>query len=540
MLSTAYAAAHPEWAGDVLFCMARAALLLGDVQAEEKMAARLAQLGSSHKNVLAGAYAEFIRAGIHADAGEQREAISGATSASEQLEATHQPELQAIASAEMCDVSVRAGRHDLGAIRCEDARRRWTELGDRYQIGRAYSSLSLIMARDRGDFREAIRLGERAQEEFRREGLPSLVAMVDDNLAGDYLEIGQPRKALELSRRALSFEERSGSPSHAFASRMSIATALSRLGRHAEALDTIERAIGDAKAINYEAALEDLYVTQIEIARGAGKPDLALDAADDAREIVKKLSDARREAAIAAAETRYRALAKQREIDRLDHENRVKVLELETAQARLHRQKLGIVLGIVVIVSLVAISVLLLLLLRAVRRSEREFELLSRTDPLTETSNRRALMQILESVLSRLVHDGDAAALLVIDADHFKHINDTWGHQAGDAALKHLVGQVRGHIRANDTLGRLGGEEFGLVLPGLSADDAVARAETIRGAIAGSAASIGGASIPLTVSIGVAPAEPGRYATVDEWIGAGDRALYAAKGAGRNRVELAD
>ena len=155
------------------------------------------------------------------------------------------------------------------------------------------------------------------------------------------------------------------------------------------------------------------------------------------------------------------------------------------------------------------------------------------TDPLTGAYNRRHLAQQLAS-LSR----PDSAvpgmnALLAIDVDHFKSINDRHGHAAGDAALVAMVAALSARKRHSDMLFRTGGEEFVLLLPRTSAQDAQQVAEALRLRIAGTDLLPGH---PITVSIGVG-VQQSQY-SADDWLGAADRALYQAKHNGRNRVEV--
>lgn len=125
----------------------------------------------------------------------------------------------------------------------------------------------------------------------------------------------------------------------------------------------------------------------------------------------------------------------------------------------------------------------------------------------------------------------------MVDADHFKRINDEFGHQTGDAVLCHLVSRIRQHMRSNDLLGRFGGEEFVLLLPGLDAGDAQVVAERIRTAICSHADPISNQAVILSVSLGVASADLHGH-DYTALVTAADLALYRAKAMGRNRVEI--
>ena len=133
-------------------------------------------------------------------------------------------------------------------------------------------------------------------------------------------------------------------------------------------------------------------------------------------------------------------------------------------------------------------------------------------------------------------------ALLMVDIDHFKRVNDHYGHLAGDHVLRHIVGVLRQRLRASDVLGRYGGEEFMVLLPDTDLHGAAQLAEQLRQAVQAAPCEWQGQRIPFTVSIGVAasadtPADPSR--TSEALLQAADQALYRAKDDGRNRVALA-
>jgi diguanylate cyclase (GGDEF)-like protein len=161
-------------------------------------------------------------------------------------------------------------------------------------------------------------------------------------------------------------------------------------------------------------------------------------------------------------------------------------------------------------------------------------------DGLTGLYNRRFLDEMLERDLAKLKRDNKAAALMLLDVDHFKRFNDTHGHQAGDEALRRVATALASSVRASDVVCRYGGEEFLVFLPDCSIAEATAKAEAIRAAVAGTSMSIGERVIPnVTISIGLAMF-PDHAATRAQIISAADAALYRAKGAGRNRVITAE
>lgn len=160
----------------------------------------------------------------------------------------------------------------------------------------------------------------------------------------------------------------------------------------------------------------------------------------------------------------------------------------------------------------------------------------SRTDPLTGLWNRRQFDEQLERVLTETDRFGGACALVLADLDHFKHINDTHGHAAGDAVLRSVAAALRDGIRTVDLCARIGGEEIALILPQTARGGAVDLAERLRQRIEALTVSHGDASIRVTVSIGLAIYEAGSGAKATLFKRADDK-LYEAKRTGRNRVE---
>ncbi len=175
--------------------------------------------------------------------------------------------------------------------------------------------------------------------------------------------------------------------------------------------------------------------------------------------------------------------------------------------------------------------------LACVERLAQRFLELSLTDPLTGIANRRALFDALERALGAGRRHAQPAAVLVVDVDHFKRVNDAAGHQAGDLALVEVARLLGRASRSEDTLGRLGGEEFALVLPGAALEAATQTAERLREVVASTPVAADGRLFELTVSIGVAATRGGD--TSASLLGRADTLLYEAKRLGRNRVVAA-
>jgi diguanylate cyclase (GGDEF)-like protein len=159
-------------------------------------------------------------------------------------------------------------------------------------------------------------------------------------------------------------------------------------------------------------------------------------------------------------------------------------------------------------------------------------------DPLTGISNRRAFLQDANLLAKRHGSSPRPTAVLLADLDHFKSINDRFGHALGDRVLEIFTTAARQSVRGSDLVGRLGGEEFAAILHDTTRDKAVAVAERIREAFVSQAQEVDGRPVCATVSIGLVHCD-GPVLDVAELLSQADQALYFAKERGRNRVEVA-
>jgi diguanylate cyclase (GGDEF)-like protein len=187
---------------------------------------------------------------------------------------------------------------------------------------------------------------------------------------------------------------------------------------------------------------------------------------------------------------------------------------------------------------LFTISIAFILLAMAKERTELRHRTAALVDPLTGIANRRSFLQDASQLAKRHIGDPHPTAVLLIDLDHFKSINDRFGHALGDRVLETFSEAARNSIRSSDLLGRLGGEEFAAVLYDTSRDKAVAVAERIRESFAHAAQEVDGRPVGATLSIGLAYCD-GAALDVAELLAQSDQALYFAKEHGRNRVEVA-
>jgi diguanylate cyclase (GGDEF)-like protein len=187
---------------------------------------------------------------------------------------------------------------------------------------------------------------------------------------------------------------------------------------------------------------------------------------------------------------------------------------------------------------LFTISIAFILLAMAKERTELRHRTAAMVDPLTGIANRRAFLQEAGVIAKRYASHPRPTAVLLVDLDHFKSINDRFGHALGDRVLEIFAAATLESLRATDLVGRIGGEEFAAVLYDTNRDKAAAVAERIRVGFAKAAQEVDGRPVCATVSIGVVHCE-GVVLDVPELLAQADQALYFAKENGRNRVEMA-
>ena len=171
-------------------------------------------------------------------------------------------------------------------------------------------------------------------------------------------------------------------------------------------------------------------------------------------------------------------------------------------------------------------------------RERDQFSIQASSDPLTGVANRREFERVLDQQLRLARRYGFRVSIAMLDLDHFKRLNDTFGHQAGDEVLRQAAAVVRQNVRASDTVARYGGEEFVIVMPNTSLGGAASLANRVRAALDAHIVEFEGRDIFVTMSVGVAVYDPRSGASATELVGAADAALYEAKHAGRNAVRL--
>jgi diguanylate cyclase (GGDEF)-like protein len=175
------------------------------------------------------------------------------------------------------------------------------------------------------------------------------------------------------------------------------------------------------------------------------------------------------------------------------------------------------------------------LMVQQLDESRLQLEITSRTDALTGVNNRRHFSELLVTEIERCRRYSCCLSVMMFDLDHFKKVNDTHGHAAGDEALRTFARTLqRSGLRQNDFWGRLGGEEFAVALPETGIDGALMPAERIRSLLEETSVQHGPVTFRITVSIGISQYQPGD--TIETVLGRADQAMYEAKQTGRNRI----
>ncbi len=203
-------------------------------------------------------------------------------------------------------------------------------------------------------------------------------------------------------------------------------------------------------------------------------------------------------------------------------------LQLQSEQAN---SRLAYLITIVVLALMIGLAVISIRLYR----SGQLFKHHARTDPLTGIANRRYALEQCEVIINKAQISEQPVSILMLDIDYFKKINDTYGHDVGDQAIKFVVKVCDAHLDSTGVLGRLGGEEFLLVLPGYTADQAFDIADQIRHQVETHIMGADAQAFSMTVSLGVVQLTS-RQESMDDLLKAADQALYSAKNTGRNRV----
>ncbi|MFC5525633.1 GGDEF domain-containing protein [Rhodanobacter ginsengisoli] len=234
--------------------------------------------------------------------------------------------------------------------------------------------------------------------------------------------------------------------------------------------------------------------------------------------------------ALAYQIVKQKVLAKKLQIEGLDKKNRILTLQGELDRKAAETSRLSVMLLLLVLASIAVWTY-------RIKRSQLRFMKLARRDGLTGIFNRQHFVSSAEQQLRYCSKSGREASLVLIDLDHFKEVNDSHGHDVGDHVLKRAVATCKAHLRSMDVFGRLGGEEFGILLPECDLDQVMSRVEQMRAAIATVSVGKDVSDVAISASFGVSTVTCSGY-DLRQLMKDADNALYRAKREGRNRVYL--
>jgi diguanylate cyclase (GGDEF)-like protein len=294
--------------------------------------------------------------------------------------------------------------------------------------------------------------------------------------------------------------------------------------RYADA--AVKSAPGGEYSQPLAAALRTLYL----IARERGDYQSAMQWLERYMQVDKGYLDDVSARALAYQMVKQQVASSRMEADALDRQNQILHLQREVDRRSMETSRLYIVLLLTIVAAIG-------LWLFRTKRAQLRFMRMARRDSLTGISNRQHFVERAQQVLLGAQKAGKPSCLLLFDLDHFKLVNDTFGHSEGDWVLLRVVAECRDHLLQDDVFGRLGGEEFAILLPGADEGAGAKRAELIRAAIAAPPAG-SPSSARVTASFGVACTQRHGH-DLDRLLVAADEALYAGKSAGRDRVVVA-
>jgi len=366
----------------------------------------------------------------------------------------------------------------------------------------------------------------RALELFEQLENPRGIAYASDNLARALVKLGAPDQALAHHERALALRREIGDRVGLVQSLLTGAEALTAMGDHLAAREVLAEALDLAPESN-RALHRDVLARQID--SFARSQDF-----ENAFRLQQRLADLQRAAAAEEVVGRVEELEARYRSDQLEQELALQRARAEVSEQRAGRQRLISLAATVTALLLLVIVVLVYNRYRLGNRASKALDRAARTDPLTGLSNRRDMHERIDHAIARCESGGEQAALIMADIDSFKRINDTLGHQVGDAVLRHVSDLIRGQVRGRDVSARWGGEEFLLLLPDTGLAGASQVAENIRRALSESPPMVDGRALRLTMTFGVTELQPG--ADFNGLLKQVDEALYAGKARGKDRV----
>ncbi|MEA2342182.1 MAG: hypothetical protein QOF63_351 [Thermoanaerobaculia bacterium] len=380
----------------------------------------------------------------------------------------------------------------------------------------------------KGDFRAAELHYRRALMSFQKLGQATDVAFTKRSLGSALMKQGRASEALPLLDEAVGYYERAHEAENVASARQFRGMAYRRLGRHPEALTELESARQFFEQENNVRFLEKNVEETALVYSQLGDWRAAYDASVRHAALAQTLATSRNDELSSRLRVAFDTEKKDQENRALARENGLRAVALREAE---RSRKLQIAVS--ALIALLAAALAILFWRQVV--NTRRMRSMAMTDELTRLPNRRHILGAAEIAFDAAKREGRPAAVIVLDIDHFKRINDTWSHAAGDTVLQSVARTCRVALRPADLIGRIGGEEFLVVLHSATAQQAREIAERLRLAVERLDLSSVAPDLHVTISPGVCVTSDYNSSAASA---AADSMLYRAKESGRNRVEI--
>ncbi|MBY0557291.1 MAG: diguanylate cyclase, partial [Burkholderiaceae bacterium] len=396
------------------------------------------------------------------------------------------------------------------------------------------------LAVDTHQYQRALKAQQHALELVRKLGAERMVGVSLGNLADIYLKLRDYPRAAQYAMESLRSTQKTRDLAMESTARANLGQAYLSMGRIREGKQQFEQAMARYEQENNKPELQVVLREYGEALERAGDAAGAVLAYHRERALSDELFENRRQQAVQELQEKYATEKRQRQIELLSRDNRLKDTELDNKRLQ---QRVWWLLALVTALAAVVVG----MLYRRVRHANAQLEVKnlelkaqSVRDPLTALYNRRHFQDFMRSMAPQEPREDDlVGALFLLDVDHFKHINDSYGHAAGDAVLKMLAEHLRVALRETDMIVRWGGEEFLAYLPAVSRHGIDDVARRILRSIAEQTVEYQGHTLSVQVSLGYAPYPLAPEGTPLPWervVNLVDMALYLAKAHGRNRA----
>jgi diguanylate cyclase (GGDEF)-like protein len=452
-----------------------------------------------------------------------------------------QPMLMAIAFNSLAYLYNQMREHEKGFEALKEAYRAAESIDSPGRLA-VLKNTEYALSIDSGQVQRGLKALLAAIELERKIGAGPMIATSLVNLSDCYLKLKDYHNALASAQQALEQARLISAESSIATARVNIGQVYLAMGRLADGKKSFEEGMVWYEKSGDKPQLQEVLTEYGEVLERAGDLPGALKAYHRERTLSNELFETRRQKAMLELQEKYEADKRQRQITLLRQENQVKSTEIDNRRLQ---QRVWWLLALVFALS----AVIVYFLYRKVRQANaqleeknQELKQQSARDPLTALYNRRHFQEFMrghQEIAQSSANDEMVSALYLMDVDHFKHINDTYGHGAGDAVLREISDALRDILRETDMIVRWGGEEFLAFLPAVKRSSLDDVARRLLSGIPARSIDYQGNRLSVNVSIGFAPfplAPGGKSMSWERAVNLVDMALYLAKGHGRNRA----